>query len=94
MKKLLANVAGANDERAFIDTALKSLEDYQVRAAIDPGKGYYRPLTQERKEGIVKFYEQTALSLFKGFSNRMDRFVKEGDTRQKRIANLFTEVQK
>jgi hypothetical protein len=94
MKKLLANDAGAYEERAIIDAALKSIEDYQVRAVIDPGQGYYRPLTQERKEGIVKFYEQTALSLFKGFSNRMDRFVKEGDTRQKRIANLFTEVQK
>jgi hypothetical protein len=94
MKKLLANVAGAYDERAFIDAALKSLEDYQVRAAIDPGQGYYRPLTLERKEGFDKYYEQTALSLFKGFANRMDRFLKEGDTRQKRLANLFTEAQK
>jgi hypothetical protein len=94
MKKLLANDAGAYDERAFIDAALKSLEDYQLRAAIDSGQGYYRPLTQERKEGIVKFYEQTALSLFKGFASRMDRFAEEGDTRQKRIAYLFTEAQK
>jgi hypothetical protein len=94
MKKLLSNEPGAEDERTFVLTALKTYEDYQIRAAMDPGPGYYRSITPERKEGIVKFYEQTALAMYKGYANRMAGFAEKGDARQKRIATLFSDAQK
>ena len=66
MNKLLANEPGAEYERAFVVAAMKSCEDYLARVAMDPGPGYYRPITQERKDGINKFYEQTALFMYNG----------------------------
>jgi hypothetical protein len=74
--------------------ALKTCEDYQLRAAMDQGQGYYRAITPERKEGIVKFYEQTALAMYKGYANRMAGFAEKGDTQQKRLATLFADAQK
>ena len=94
MKKLLSNVTDADYEKAFVSEAIATCEDYQVRVALETGPGYYRPLTQERKEGINKFYEQAALSMYTGFSKRMADFAGKGDQQQKRIASLFSEAQK
>ncbi len=94
MKKLLAVEPDAENERAFVLAALKSCEDYLVRTSMDPGPGYYRPITAERKEGIIKFYEQTALFMYNGFTKRMTGFAEKGDARQKRIATIFTDLQK
>jgi hypothetical protein len=65
-----------------------------IRKVMDPGAGYYRSITAERKEGIIKFYEQTALSMYAGFANRMVRFAESGDARQKYMATLFSEALK
>jgi hypothetical protein len=61
---------------------------------METGPGYYRPLTMERKEGINKFYEQAALSMYSGYSKRMAHFSEKGDQQQKRIASLFSEAQR
>jgi hypothetical protein len=94
MKKLLASVTDADYEKAFVEAAIATCEDYQVRVTMETGPGYYRPLTQDRKEGINKFYEQAALSMYTGYSKRMAVFTEKGDQQQKYIASLFSEAQK
>lgn len=94
MTKSLANQPDADYDRAFLSEVLKSYEDCRIRLSMDPGPGYYRPITPERKEGINKFYEQTALSMYTGFAKRMATYAEQGDENQKRIANLFFEAQK
>jgi len=93
MEKSLTNFAGADNEKAFLGVAIKSIENYQHRSESDPGPGYYRPITPERKEGINQFYERTALTMYKGFVKRMESYAAKGDSRQKKIAALFSAVQ-
>jgi hypothetical protein len=90
----LVNKFPTSFEIAFLNEAVKSCNDCRIRSAIDPGKGYYRPITSERKEGINKFYEQAALTMYKGFVNLMAECEVNGNIRQKRIAAIFNEAQK
>ena len=92
--KLLASVAGADYERAFVSAALSACEDYRMRATMDPGPGYYRPINQERKAALNVFYEQTALGMYNGFAKRMALYAEKGDAHQKHLAALFAEAQK
>jgi len=94
MERSLSNLTGAESERTFLDVVIKSFENYQHRAALDAGPGYYRPITPERKEGINQFYERTALAMYTGFVKRMEGYAGKGDARQKRIAALFSAAQK
>lgn len=94
MIKSLANQPEADYDRVFLSEVLKSYEDCRIRLAMETGPGYYRPITAERKEGINKFYEQTALSMYTGFAKRMAAYAEKGGEQQKRIANLFFESQK
>jgi hypothetical protein len=94
MEKLLANKPEAAFEKQFIAVALKSFEDYRIRATMDAGSGYYRTITPERKAGIIKFYEKTALTMYSGFTNRMARYAESGDTQQQHIADLYLKMQK
>ena len=71
MSKLLADEPGADYERAFVSAAINSCEAYRVRATMDPGPGYYRPITPKRKAALNEFYEQTALGMYNGFARRM-----------------------
>ena len=71
MKRLLSNESDADYEKAFLTAAIKSFEDYQVRVTMNPGKGYYRSVTPNRREGLNKFYGQTALLMYNGFAKRM-----------------------
>lgn len=94
MTKRLANQTDADYDRAFLSEVLKSYEDCRIRLAMETGPGYYRPITAERKEGINKFYEQTALSMYTGFAKRMENYASGGDARQQKIAAIFKEVLK
>ena len=94
MGKLIADEPGADYERAFVSAALSSCEDYRVRATMEPGPGYFRPIDPKRKEALTQFYEQTALGMYDGFSRRMASYAEKGDARQKRLAALFAEAQK
>jgi len=94
MKKLLACEAGSGFDQAFVSEAIQSIENYQARLRMENGPGYYRPITSERKEGINKFYEQAAYSMYTGFVNRMANYVAKGDKKQKHIVDLFAEAQK
>ena len=92
MKKLLDKESGKDYEKAFVTAAIESFEDCRVRASMDPGPGYYRPITSQRKEDIIKFYGQTALRMYNGFANRMAVYAERGDMQQKRMAELFLEI--
>ena len=94
MNSLLANEPGSDFDKSFISEAIKSFGDYRVRMAMDPGPGYYRPITTERKAGINRFYAQTALMMYKGLVKRMANYAEKGDIQQKRIAALFGKAQK
>ena len=72
----------------------ESCEDYRLRVTMDPGPGYFRPITVERKAGINQFYEKTALSMYNGFSKRMAGYAEKGTVQQKRVAALFSDAQK
>ena len=94
MKRLLTNEPGADYDRAFITAAIESCKDARLRVTTDPGPGYFRPITEQRKAGINQFYEKTALSMYKGFSNRMAGYAEKGTLQQKHVAALFSEAQK
>jgi len=94
MKKLLVKEEGTYYEQAFTDAAIQSFEDFKVRVTMDPGPGYYRPVTPERKEGIERFYSQAALAMYKGFALQMESYSKKKDYRYKKIASCFQEAQK
>ncbi len=93
MNAFLENGPGNEYESKFITAAITACEDYRVRVSMDPGPGYYRPITTERREGINNFYEQIALSMYNGFANRMEDYAENGDMRQKHIADLFQKAQ-
>ncbi len=94
LKRKLKNKPGAEYEKAFVTMTLQSIDACQVRLTLDPGPGYYRAVTPERREGINKFYEQTALSMYNGFALRMAGFAEKGDSKQRHLAALFFESQK
>jgi hypothetical protein len=94
MSKLLSAESGADYERAFIKDALASCEAYRIRAMMEPGPGYYRPITAERREGVNKFFERTALGMYEGFARRMAVYAEGVDARQKRVAALFSVAKK
>lgn len=94
MAKSLGEVPGADYERAFVAAALGSFDDYRLRAALDPGPGYYRPITPKRRTALNEFYEQTALAMYDGFSRRMRLYAEKGDARQRELATRFAELQK
>ena len=92
MQEKIADVKGADFEKEMITTTINSFEVCSARTKIDPGKGYFRAINEERKVGIDKFYEQTALSLYDGFLNRMAKYAEEEDKEHKRIATIFNDV--
>jgi hypothetical protein len=61
---------------------------------MDPGPGYYRPVTEERRNGINNFYQQTALSMYNGLVKRMENYALKGDIHQKHLSEMFSTAQK
>ncbi len=94
MNKSLAKESGVEKELSYLEIAIKSFDDYQVRTCLDPGPGYYRPITPERKDGINQFYARAALTMYKGFVKRMEGYAEHGDKQKKHLAQIFREVQK
>jgi hypothetical protein len=92
MHQALANEPDAADERAFVAEAMNACEAYRVRAAMDPGPGYFRPINPKRSTAVIEFYEQTALGMYHGFARRMSVYARRGDARQKRLAAQFARI--
>jgi len=94
MKRLLEDEPNAEYERAFVAAAMKSFEDCRVRATMDAGPGYYRAMTPERRNNVLKFYERAALGMYDGLAKRMAGYAERGDMGQIHLAVLFDEAQK
>jgi hypothetical protein len=94
MNRLLAGEPDAEYERAFVAAAVKSFEDWRIRATMDSGPGYYRPMTGERRDNVLKFYEHAALGMYNGFAKRVAGYAERMDARQKHLAALFDEAKK
>jgi hypothetical protein len=94
LSNMLTEEPGADYDKAFVAVAMQSFDDYRVRVLMDPGPGYFRLITPERREGIKKFYEQAALAMYNGLVTRMAKYAETGDIRQKHIADLFSEAAK
>lgn len=94
MHQLLAEEPYAQNDRVFIAEALQCFDAYRVRVSMDPGPGYYRPITGERSTDINRFYAQAALKMYNGLERRMAEYLRNGDTSQKKIARIFLQAQK
>jgi len=92
MSNCLKDQQGAEYERVFLKEAIESIEAWRYRALLDPGPGYFRAITPERREGILKFYENAAITMYSGFASRMQRYSSNGNQREKHIAELYAEV--
>lgn len=93
MKKQLATLPGCDIELAYLNEAIQSFENCRIRETLETGPGYFRAITPERKKGINQFYEQSALTMFKGFENRMEKYASGNDFREKQIAAVFKAIQ-
>jgi hypothetical protein len=89
MNRLLQGEQGAEYERGWLDAAMKSFENYRARVAMDPGPGYYRAVTPERRASINRFYANAALSMYNGLVRRIELQAATGHTDQKRTASLL-----
>ena len=79
MDKLLAEEPNvAESERAFVREAICAIEAWRERTAIEP-QGFFRPMTIEKRDSIVKFYENAALAMYNGFAKRMSGYAKSPD---------------
>jgi hypothetical protein len=94
MRAGLAGEPEAKAEAAFVEAAIAAFEAYRARLGVDPGPGYFRAVTAERRKSIERFYEQAALTMSKGFYNRMARYAAQGDARARRIAAIWASVEK
>ena len=93
MDRLLAQEPNAAYERSFIRESLGAIEAWRIRTAVDPGPGFFRPMTQKKREAILKFYENAALGMYNGFAKRMAGYGKSPHPEQKRLAELFQRAQ-
>jgi hypothetical protein len=92
MSSRLKDDKDAGYERVFLKEAIESIEAWRCRAKLDPGPGYFRAITPERRDGIQKFYENAALTMYNGFTSRMQRYANSDNLGQKHIAELFANV--
>ena len=93
-KKQIENLPGSEYDLAFLDEAIRSCEDCGTRLKMDTGPGYFRPITPERRDGINKFYEQAALTMYKGFEKRMENYAVSANESQQKLASIFKDIQR
>ncbi|MBK7259622.1 MAG: hypothetical protein IPI01_17830 [Ignavibacteriae bacterium] len=93
-RALIAKEPGADYERAFVGAALRAFESCAMRASLDPGPGYYRVVTAERKATMQKFYENAALGMYDGLDRRMSAAAGVKDAQGWRIRKLFKQARR
>jgi hypothetical protein len=81
----------AESDRAFVREAIRAIEACRERTAVEP-QGFFRPMTPEKRDSIIKFYENAALAMYHGVANRMARYIESHDTAQRRLAELFQQA--
>jgi hypothetical protein len=93
MDALLANEPSiAEADRAFVREALRAIEAWRERTAVAP-QGFFRPMTVDRRNSIVKFYESTALNMYAGLAKRMAVYAESVELGKRRMAMLFQQAQ-
>ena len=89
MDRLLVNEpAAAASQGAFVREAIGAIEAWRQRTAVAP-QGFFRPMTPEKRDSIIKFYKNAALAMYKGFAKRMAAYAKGPDAGRKHLAELF-----
>jgi hypothetical protein len=94
MERRLAQLSGTEYERAFVTEAIAAVEAWRDRTAVDPGPGYFRPMTPKKRESILKFYENAALGMYNGLAKQMAAYANSPQADQKRLAELFSSIEK
>jgi len=61
--------------------------------SFEPGPGYFRFMTPEKRAAIVKFYEDSALRMYQGLTRRMADYAKNSAARERRLGALFQTAQ-
>lgn len=92
MKNYVARMDTNSPEIVYLEEAIGAFESCRVREAMDTGRGYYRAITDERKQGINQFYRQAAETMYKGFARRMGVYAGGADKRQLQIAAAFNKL--
>ena len=92
MSKLLASEEGCDYERGFVSEALASIEAWRESSVRDFGPGYFRPMTHSMRNGIVKCYENTAVSMYTGFAEQDEALRGWRGLAQKHIAALWSQA--
>jgi hypothetical protein len=93
-RKLLEKEPETEYERAFVSAALRAFESCAVRTSMDPGPGYFRTVTAERRATMQKFYENAALGMYEGLERRMSTGAGVQDARGWRIRKLFEQARR
>jgi hypothetical protein len=88
MNRLLAQEPDADYERALVRESLGAIEAWRGRSAVVT-PGFFRPITAQRRSGILKFYENAALGMYSGLARRMAVYAQSPDAARKRMAELF-----
>lgn len=91
---LIVAEPNADYERAFVSAALRAFESCAARAQMDPGPGYFRPVTPERRATIQKFYENAALGMYDGLARRMSTHDAPRGATRARLHLLFEQAQR
>jgi hypothetical protein len=68
-ERLATRLNVSESDRQFVREAILAIEACRDRTAIEP-QGFFRPMTAQRRDAIVKFYENTALGMCKGVAKR------------------------
>ena len=92
LDKLLSKETGIEYDRSLVTAAIESFEAYQNRAGMEAGQGYFRPIDQQRKEAMIRSFAKAARGMYRGVEKRMEGYDKQGDPKQKHLAELFLEV--
>jgi len=68
MKRLVAQEPNTDFEQAFLRESLGAIEAWRGRTAVVMS-GFFRPITPQRRSGILKFYENAALGMYLKFTH-------------------------
>jgi len=79
-------------DKILLEEVIRSFDALCDRLTLDPGPGYFRAITNERKKSIEKFYGRATMSMYQGFENRMEKYVDSGNEEEKQMAKLFLET--
>ncbi|MCX6922411.1 MAG: hypothetical protein NT154_04235, partial [Verrucomicrobia bacterium] len=92
LEKLLADEPNvAEKDRAFVGEAIQAIEAWRSRTAVE-AQGFFRPMTPAKRDAIVQFYQRAAVAMSNGFAKRMVGYAKSSNAGEKRLAELYRQV--